>query len=49
MDRVKQYICRKSIERKVRYWECPGEKASKSPTCKALLAMSEPPITFEHC
>ncbi|KYN20109.1 hypothetical protein ALC57_07537 [Trachymyrmex cornetzi] len=47
MDRVKEYIRRKSIER--RYWECPNEKALKSPMSKPLLATSEPPIVFERC
>ncbi|XP_018313643.1 uncharacterized protein [Mycetomoellerius zeteki] len=49
MDKIKEYVHRKSIERKryrplspsppspppsrekAKYWECPGEKASKSP------------------
>ncbi|KYN18140.1 hypothetical protein ALC57_09556 [Trachymyrmex cornetzi] len=68
MDRVKEYIRLKSIERKgyrplqqgppspppqskenPRYWECPNEKALKSPTSKPLLATSKPPIVFERC
>ncbi|KYN28353.1 hypothetical protein ALC57_02230 [Trachymyrmex cornetzi] len=68
MDRVKDYMHRKLVERKgyhplspcplspppqskenPRYWECPNQKALKSPTSKPLLATSEPPIVFERC
>ncbi|KYN21766.1 hypothetical protein ALC57_05867 [Trachymyrmex cornetzi] len=60
MDRVKEYIHRKSAERKgyrplqqgppsppppskenPRYWECPGEKTSKSPACSSSSAQSK--------